>query len=178
MGETMTQEVIGQILGIVATVMTVLSYQTNTKRGLLTVQSVATLSMCLSYLLLDAASGFALNAVCLVRNGCFYFQKSGSRVNLCTAIALALVMAVLGVLSWQGWISILMIVALAINTVFMSFGDPQLLRKSILLTSTLVLIYNIAVFTVGGILNEALAIASAVVGIIRFRRGTDGEKQE
>ena len=94
----LTQEIIGQILGIIATIITFLSYQMNTKKTLL------------------------------------------------------------------------IIFALAANTIFMSFGNPQLLRKSILLTSTCVLIYNVFVFSIGGIANEGISIISSVIGIIRFRK--------
>jgi hypothetical protein len=165
-------EIIGQILGIVATVITAISYQVNHKRGLLAVQSAATLSTCLSYLFLGAMSGFALNIVCLVRNGVFFFfdkSKKGVVYRIAAAL-LAACMVVLGVLSWQGWVSLLIIVALALNTLFMAFGTPQRLRQSVCFTSALVLAYNICVFSIGGIMNEALAIISSVVGILRYRK--------
>ena len=160
----------GQILGVLATVITGISYQMNTKRSLLLVQTAATACTCLAYLFLGAASGFALNVVCIIRNVVFYFQKNSGKGHVAPAIALATAMVVLGALSWQGAVSLLIIVALAANTIFLSFGDPQLLRKSILGTSSLVLIYNIFVFSLGGIANEALAILSSVVGIIRYRK--------
>jgi hypothetical protein len=160
----------GQILGVLATVITGISYQMNTKHSLLLVQTAATACTCLAYLFLGAASGFALNVVCIIRNVVFYFQKNSGKGHVAPAIALATVMVVLGALSWQGAVSLLIIVALAANTIFLSFGDPQLLRKSILGTSSLVLIYNIFVFSLGGIANEALAILSSVVGIIRYRK--------
>ena len=72
-------EIIGQILGIVATIITVVSYQMNNKRVLLAVQSAATLSTCLGYLFLGAMSGFALNIVCLVRNGVFFFLNKNQK---------------------------------------------------------------------------------------------------
>ena len=162
--------VIGQILGIFAPILTTVSYQANTKRRLLIIQTLATLCVCISYLLLDAPSGFALNIVCLTRNVTFFFMNEKSKLNYASAGFFALMMVPLGILSWQGPISVLMIVALAINTVCRSFGIPQLLRKSILLTSTMVLIYNCYVFSIGGILNETLAIVSSVIGIIRFRK--------
>jgi len=165
-----TQQIIGQALGILATVITGISYQMNTKRSLLLVQTAATACTCLAYLLLGAASGFALNMVCIIRNVVFYFQKGSGKHHMLSASLLAAVMVVLGALSWQGPVSLLIIVALAANTVFLSFGDPQLLRKSILATSSLVLLYNIFVFSLGGIANEALAIGSSVVGIFRFRQ--------
>ena len=86
------------------------------------------------------------------------------------AIILAATMCVLGALSWEGPISLLVIIALAANTLFMSFGKPQLLRESVIATSSMILIYNIFVFSIGGIVNEGVSIVSSIVGIIRFRK--------
>ena len=71
----MEKEIIGQILGIASTIITFLSYQTNKKKTLLVVQTIATLCTCLSFLFLGASTGFALNIVCIVRNIVFYFQN-------------------------------------------------------------------------------------------------------
>ena len=165
-----TQQIIGQALGILATVITVISYQMNTKRSLLLVQTAATSCTCLAYLFLCAASGFALNIVCILRNIVFYFQKDSGKVHTISALLLSAAMVAVGALSWQGPVSLLIIIALAANTIFMSFGNPQLLRKSVLGTSTLVLLYNIFVFSLGGIANEGLSIVSSAVGILRFRK--------
>lgn len=165
-----TQQLIGQALGILATVITVISYQMNTKKSLLLVQTAATTCTCLAYFFLGAASGFALNVVCIIRNIVFYFQKDSGKVHTISSLLLAGAMVMLGALSWQGPVSLLIISALAANTIFMSFGNPQLLRKSILGTSSLVLLYNVFVFSLGGIANEGLSIVSSVVGIVRFRR--------
>ncbi len=170
-----TQEIIGQIFSFVAMALTCLSYQFNSKRKLLIVQSLSTLSICISYFFLGASVGMVLNVVCLARNIIFYFQKEGSRYQLLAGILLAIAMGVCGALSWQGPISLLMILALAINTVVLSFGKPQLLRQSIFLTSTMVLIYNVFVFSMGGILNECVAIGSATVGLIRFAKKKKAE---
>ena len=174
---TPTQEIIGQIIGIIATIITVCSYQVNTKRLLLITQTSATLCICISYLFLGASSGFALNIVCIVRNLLFYVLKSGSRENLICACLLAVSMAVTGAFSWQGPISLLIIVALMINTVFLSFGKPQLLRYSVLFTCSMILAYNIVIFSIGGIMNEGLAIVSSAVGIVRFRMAARKEMQ-
>lgn len=170
----MPQQIIGQALGIIGTILTFVSYQARTKRSLLIIQSSATLCICISYLLLGASSGFALNIVCLTRNAIFYMQKERTRAAYVSAGILALVMTVVGSLSWEGWYSLLLIAALAANTIFISLGDNQLLRKSILVTSTMVLIYNVFVFSIGGITNEAVAIISSIVGIIRFRKTKSG----
>ena len=166
----MEKIIIGQALGIIATILTFISYQTNTKKKLLVIQTVATLCTCISFLLLGATTGFALNIVCIMRNVVFYFQKSKTKFNYISAVAFAIVMVFLGALSWQGPISLLMILALGANTIFISLGDPQLLRKSILVTSTMVIIYNIYVFSIGGIANEGISIVSSIIGIIRYKK--------
>lgn len=164
---------LGQALGILATVISFIAYQANTNRGVLVLNTLATLSTCLSYLFLGANAGFLLNIVCIVRNITFYFERAGTWYSTLTAGALATVMAVLGALSWQGPVSLLIIVALAANTLFFSFGKPQLLRYSILVTSSLILIYNIFVFSIGGIVNEGVAITSSAIGILRFHKSTE-----
>ncbi len=161
--------IIGQILGIIATVITFISYQANTKKILLILQTAATVCTCLSFLFLGAKTGFALNIVCIVRNVVFYFEERTSRLYYPSVIVLTILMAGVGALSWQGPISLLMIIALGVNTVFISFGNPQLLRKSILLTSTMVFLYNIYVFSIGGMTSEMISIVSSVIGIIRFK---------
>ena len=167
----MTMEHWGQILGLVAALIISLSYQANTKTRLLLVQSTGIVFLCASYLLLGAYTGFALNLVCLTRNLCFCFTPEKSKLYYAETAILMIAMGVMGVFSWQGPISLLMIVALVANTFFHSLGKPQILRYSIVVTSTLVLIYNIAVFSIGGILTEAISIISAIVGIVLFLLG-------
>ena len=172
----MTNELIGQIFGIVAPIITFVSYQVNSKKKLLILQTAATLSTCLSYMFLGASSGFALNIVCIIRNVAFFFQNSKSKMNMISAIILAAVMGGLGFLSWEGPISLLVIIALAANTIFMSFGNAQLLRQSVICTSSMILIYNIFVFSIGGIINESVAIVASVIGIITFVNRKRGKK--
>lgn len=171
----LAKEIIGQSFGIIATLLTFCSYQMNTKKSLLIVQTTAIVSTCLSYFFLGASTGFVLNIVCIIRNVIFYFQDEKSKLHYVSGFGLAIVMVIVGAFSWQGYISLIIIAALAANTVFMSFGDPQLLRKSILFTSTAVFIYNIFVFSIGGMTNEAIAIISSIIGIVRFRKDKGSE---
>lgn len=165
----MTNTIIGQALGIIATAITFLSYQVNKKNTLLILQTSATLCTCLSFLFLGASTGFALNIVCIIRNVAFYFQSNDSKIHKISSVGLATVMIVLGALSWQGPESLLIIAALAANTIFMSFNSPQLLRKSVIVTSSMILIYNAIVFSIGGMANEAISVISSIIGIIRFK---------
>ena len=166
---------IGQSFGILATILNFISYQANTKKSLLIIQTIATMCTCLSFFFLGATTGFALNIICIIRNIVFYIVHRRSRLFYPAVVILTLATIFCGALSWQGWISLLIIVALAANTVFLSFGDPQLLRKSILITSTLVILYNIFVFSIGGISSELIAIISSGIGLYRYRKNNRQE---
>lgn len=163
-------EILGQILGVVAMVITLLSFQFNTKGAQLGALTAAALVSALGYLCLGAFSGFALNLVAMIRTLCLRQIKSGTKTSLAVAILFSLVMCGAGVFSWEGPVSLFIIYPMAQNTICMSFGRPQLLRKATVVSSALMIVYNAFVFSAGGIANELLAIASAVIGIIRFRK--------
>ena len=166
----MNKELWGQIFGIVAMLIIASSYQANTKKRLLMVQTPGIVVLCLSYFLLGAAAGFALNIVCILRNIACYFVKEKTKLYYAMTVVLMVVMGVMGVLSWEGYVSLLMIVALVANTFFIALGKPQILRYSIIVTSTLCLLYNvfIPIPSLGGILLESFSVASSIIGSIRF----------
>ena len=166
----MSQELWGQIIGITATVIITSAYQANSKNKMLMVQTPGVVLLCVSYLLLGATSGFAMNIACVLRNLCCLFIKEKTKGYYVMTGAMMCIMGVLGILSWEGPISLLLIPSLIINTFFVALGLPQILRYSLLLTSSACLLYNILIPipSIGGILLESITIVSAVVGIVRF----------
>ena len=162
-------EITGQILGWVAALLTFLSYQCKEHKKLIIVQTLSSLSICISYLFLDARSGMLLNVVCIVRNFIIYKKKVKFFSYSFWPYLLTLMMGLIGVLSWQGYMSLLIVVALMVNTMFLYFPNVQNLRKSIVITSTMVLIYNAYYSVWGGVVNELIAISSAIIGIYRYR---------
>ncbi len=160
----------GQIMGWIAALMTFISYQCKEHKKLIVVQTLSSLSICVSYLLLNAWSGMLLNIICILRNFIIYRKDIKIFSYSFWPYALAVLMGIMGILSWQGAMSLLIIIALAVNTLFLYFPDIQNLRKSILVTSTMVLIYNVYYTVWGGVINELIAISSSVIGIYRYRK--------
>lgn len=64
--------------------------------------------------------------------------------------------------------SLFVMAAMALNTVSFSFTKPKLVRTTILISSTLLLVYNILTGSIGGVINELFTEISSVVGIIRY----------
>lgn len=168
-------EIIGQSLGILAAVFGFLSYQMKSQKGILLFQTLTSISMTVHYLMIGAYSGMALNLVCAVRNGVFWLESRKGGVNRWLAIGFTVVMGAAGIFSWQNWYSIFVCLGLVINSFCMSFKDPQNIRKSILVSSPLVIIYNVFARSYGGIVFELIVLVSTLIGLICHRKEkTDG----
>ena len=159
----------GQIMGWIAALLTFVSYQCKEHKKLIVIQTLSTLSICISYLMLGAQSGMLLNVICILRNLIIYKKNIRIFSYPFWRYVLAVMMGIAGALSWQGAMSLLIVAALAVNTLFLYSSDVQALRKSILVTSAMILVYD-AYYTVwGGVINELIAITSSVIGICRYR---------
>ena len=160
---------IGQIMGWVSSLFTFFSYQCKGQKKLVFFQVLSATSICISYGFLGARSGMLLNVVCIARNLIIYKKDLKVFSYAFWPWLLAGIMAVAGAFSWQGPMSLLIIVALAVNTLFLYSSNVQRLRISILVTCTMVLIYNVYYTVWGGVLNESIAIVSSLIGLYRYR---------
>ena len=163
-------EVIGQVIGFIAVAFAIASYQMKTRKGILIVLTTAAALFCVNYLMIGAITGFALNAVSIVRNVAYHLRPKSRALP----IIFAVIMLIIGVITWEAWYSLLITVALAINSVCAASSNPQNFRRSLLVTCPLVLIYDIITVAMGGIVNESLSMISAIVGLVRYRKKSDG----
>ena len=168
---------IGHILGFIAVGLFFYSYQVTEKRSLMIIQTIATALSCVQYLLIGAFSGFALNIVCIIRNFIFYFRDKNHKTEIISPILISLCIGAASILSWEGVHSLLITLGLVINTVCMGLCDAKSFRKTILISSSLILIYNIFAFSYSGILSESISLISVVIGIIRYRSTTQPVKK-
>ncbi len=163
-------EIAGQIISIVAVIVSFITYQMKSKRGIMVMLSVATGISCIAYALLGGTVALVLNLVSIVRNICYCNSDKRILSSKAIPVVLALIMGVLSIFTWEGAHSAFFVVGLMLNTLAMGYFNPQNLRKSILLTSSLILIYNLFIPSIGGTVNEVVAITSAVIGLIRYRK--------
>lgn len=161
---------IGQIFGGIAVVLGFLTFQMNTTKKLLTVQVATAVVFCLHYFFLGATSACAMNAVAIIRNAVYRFSDKKIFSGRWIPYAFAAIMGMFGILSWEGWHSVFVVAGLMLNSVALSFKDPQSTRYSILITSPLVMIYDVFEIAIGGFIYETVVIVSSVIGIVRTNR--------
>ena len=162
--------IVGQMLGIVAVVLGFISYQVKNDRKLLFVHMLTCAVFSAHYYLLGAISGAVLNGVGIIRDVVYYYKDKSFYKPRLFPIIFAVIMFILGMYSSNGIHSILIVAGLVINTVCLSFKNVQNIRKSVLVTCPMVLIYDIIEHSYGGIIYESVAMVSAIIGIVRFRK--------
>ena len=171
---------IGQGLGIVAVVLGFINYQVKTRGQVLCVQMATTIVFAVHFALLMEYPTAIMQLVGTTRNIVFYYVGKKGYVSKGWAILFAVLMGTFGSVSMfiignGEWYAIICIVGLVINSYAMSFISPNSVRKSILISSPLVLAYDLLVTSVGGAIYEAIVIISSIIGLIRF--GKEKEKQ-
>ncbi len=168
-------EIIGQALGIICVLLGFVNYQLKTHKQVLYVNILTVACFSLHYFLIGAYVGMALNGVAVLRNIVYYFTGKNEKNNKIAATIFTVIMGAMGALSWQGAYSILIILGLMINSYCMSLQNPNALRKSILVSSPLVLLYNFFVLSIGGIVYESVGMLSAVIGLLRYKEKKSSE---
>ena len=162
--------IVGQIFGGIAVLVGFLTYQTKTQERLLLLQMLTCGIFCIHYLLIGATVGAMLNLIALVRNVAYFYRNKMLKGAHWIPVSFMILCGAAGIFAWEAWYSIFSTVGIVINSGCMSFSNPQNVRKSILVTSPMVLVYNIFAKSIGGSIYESVAIVSAIVGIWRYRK--------
>ena len=163
-------EIIGQILGFLAVIFGFISFQMKTHKKLMLTQVGISGTFVIHYLLIGAKTACVLNFICVLRNLVYCYSDKKIFSGKFYPPLFAFIMVIFGAFSWQGWYSLFSILGLGINTICLSLKNPQKIRYSILVTSPLIIIYDIVAKSYGGLMLETTVMISSIIGIIRYRK--------
>jgi hypothetical protein len=160
--------IIGQIIGGIGVMLFFISYLCKTQKRLLFLQILGNAVMVLHFFLIGAKSGYILLIAGTIRNIIFYFSDNKYLSWKGIPYILAGIIVGLGFLSWEAYYSLFIIVGLGLNTVFLSVKNVNILKASVILTSALIFTYDAFAFSISGMINEAMAIVGAIIGLTVF----------
>ena len=173
-------DVIAQVLGILALVAMVLSYQQKSRVWLLRFQLLSNLLYAVSYFMLGAFTGGAMSLVNVARS--YVFSKKDTKwgsspIWLYVFLGITLVS---GIVTWEGPLSLLVIAATMLLIITLNSTNLRFMRKMFLVLPFLYITYNVVNKSMGGIGNDIFCIVSALIAIWRFdiRKKADEEKTE
>ena len=163
-------EVFVQFIGIVGIIAGLSAFQCNKHSHALALKMTEEGSFGIQYLLLGGYTGAVLNLVGIFRNLIFtYLGKRDKQKELKYArIILGFLFAVLGLLSWEGYISILIIFAKVLSTLAYGTTNMKKMRMMISVTCVCWICYNIYIGSIAGVISDSCNLVSVIIGIIRY----------
>ena len=179
-------EFTAQAISILATVVQICSYQSKSNRGLFAMQGVAGFLFSINFFLLGAYTAAVINIINILRSLLMAYGERHRRIII--PIVLCAIYTVAVAFTYEGWLSILLLLVQIGGTLSMWSADGAIIRiYQLFICSPAWLANNIIVFSIGGIITEAFSIASIIISIIRYGfaglkrnahgSGKDGEKR-
>ena len=166
-----------QAIGFLGVALFIIYYQIRSNRALFLCQLMGCIVFCVQFFLMGAYTGAISLIVNIARNLLLIksndWKWAKSQVTLAAIIVLLLVMTIC---TWAGWISILPFVSVAVTSIGYWTQNAQKIRLSQLFGSPCTLLYDILVHTWGGAVCEAITILSIIISIVRFGWRNLGEE--
>ncbi|MBO7151017.1 MAG: YgjV family protein [Clostridia bacterium] len=159
--------IFGQIVGGLAILLGVYAFQAKEQRQLLFRLMLTNGVFAVHFLLLGAWTGAAINALSAIRSGTYLLKQKKGSVGYALPVLFAALMGVVGILTWEAWYSLFMVLCMVINTLCVAFLNAQRARISSFITSPLAILYDVFVLSFGGVVFESAVILSCAVGLWR-----------
>lgn len=163
-------EVFVQLIGVIGIIAGLSAFQCNKHSHALALKMTEEGAFGIQYFLLGGYTGAVLNLVGIFRNLIFaYLGNRDKQKELKYArMILGALFAVLGFLSWEGYISILIIFAKVLST--LAYGTTNMKKMRIMLSVTCVcwICYNYYIGSVAGVISDGCNFVSVIIGIIRY----------
>ena len=171
-------EIIAQIIGILAMLFNILSYQGKKQKTVIALQLIGGALFAINFLMLGALVGGILNILATIRAVVFLFKEKLKADRLPWLISFITAYIAVYVLNFTLFgkeptafnliVEVLPVIGmLALNIGFM-LKNASDVRKCGLVSSPAWLIYNIIVGSWGAIACEALTLISIFVGMLRY----------
>lgn len=161
---------VANIIAFVAVAITFASYQVNSQKKILTILCIAAVVSAASFVVLRAWTGVAMNCIVLVRNIVYYNKDVKLFKSKLIPIFFAAVTLAFGIFTWEAWFCALSVIGLLIDTLALYSNSAQFIRKSILITAPLFLVYDILEMNYLEAVKEVLSVISVLIGIFRYRK--------
>lgn len=187
MTREMVIELIGQLIGFVAVMFTVLSFQAKSRGRILLLQTAGSFTWAVHFCLIGTFTSAAMNGLSVVRN-LVYAKKDSWRWVRNPVTPSLVIAAVLGLtaFTYEGPVNLLPMAATVISSIAFYLDRERTIRILSLIVSALWFTSNIIEFSIAGICTELFNMTSISIALIRFaRRGgkgansfADGERAE
>ncbi|MBE6617320.1 MAG: YgjV family protein [Ruminococcaceae bacterium] len=162
------REIIANIIACIAAVGSFASYQVNSQKKVLVLQIFANCVTAISFLVLGAWTGLAMNVIAITRNIVYYYKDKKAFSGKYIPFVFAGVMILWGIFTWTEWYCVLAVTGWVVNTLALALPSAQKIRKSILISSPLMGLYCLLTANIFSAIKEMISVVSAIIGLARY----------
>ncbi len=163
-------DILVQAIGFIGIGLNLWAIQYNKHWQVILLKTLGSLMFVIQYILLGAYTGAAMDIIGIIRNITFILLVKNGKSTTVGIVIFSIVTIALGVLTWEGYISLLAIVAKTLTTVAYGIKNAHVIRMTNIPSSGCWLAYNAIHFSLAGIINEVLVLGSIAVAEIRFNK--------
>ena len=154
---------------MVGLIFAIISFQHNKRNLILIFLGLAQMCFIVHFALLEVWPAFAVNIVGVVRTFSFLLRGKKKWMEKNTFMYVFIVLfCIAGAISWNGWLSLLPVMAMTIETIGLWKKKPRLIRSIVIIPRPLWITYNAIHHSYAGVLTEIFVITSLLTAIIRF----------
>ena len=161
--------IIAQIIGSIALIVLIISFQKNEKKKLLKYQMFSSLLYAIQYAFLgpEAYTGCLMNLTSMVRN--FAFKRyENKRPPIYLLIIIIALMITLSLISFENLISLLPMLAMVLYSIAVWNGNLKIVRITDIISCLLYIIHNIVVQAYTGLIATIIEMLGAMAAIYKF----------
>lgn len=161
-------DIIIQSIGVIGLLCAVIAFQCKQHKNVMLFRTLNEIFFAIQYFCLASYTGVAMNLIGSVRNIIFAIRVKKEKSTLIWQILFSFMFIVIGILTTNGIVSVMVILAKVVTTIAYSLKNTKYIRLLTLPTSICWLVYNIVCNSFAGILSEAFTICSIITAIIRI----------
>lgn len=167
-----------QGLGCITTTIAIISFFQKEKWQIMLYMTVANALIAITYLIGDNVLGCIMVVGAVLRTSVYYYySKKGKKPNIAVLISFELYCAVFAIIMWSGPASIFIVTNMAMLAYTTWQDDLLVLRISYIISSCLLITYDILVGAYTTALSEMVMIIGVSLSIIKYSKHKSSQKE-
>ena len=157
-----------QLIGFLGLAVSVVAFQFKKHGQIIFCKIISALCFSLHYALLGAWSGAVLELISAIRDVIFRRQVKKNVSTLPTIIGFGIFVIATGVVTFDGWLSLLPVACKLLTTVSYGMKNEKWLRRITMPSSFLWIVYNFSIGSISGMVTDCLNLASILIAMYKF----------
>ena len=166
--------IISQVLGICGFIVSLIAFHRKEKKTILKTSILSNILDLIHYILLGAYSGAITKVLAMLRNYFVILKERHPKLsNIFYLIMFIILYLLASVITYDGILSVLPLLAALIYVIVLWNGNEQQVRIAAFFGYFLWLTYNIFVLSIAGIISDVVSIISVFIAISNNRHKKD-----